>query len=150
MSSWAPFTGPSGAECHTPLSAKSKLLFATVTAARTLAAEPLTLVRITLMPISKRDLVDDLLAAHSELNRKQATAFVTDLLATVAAGLKRGESVRFAGFGSFNVRERAARTVKPPKGGEVQVPAHKTVTFKPARALRSAVNAAKKKKPAAG
>ncbi len=102
------------------------------------------------MPISKRDLVDDLLAAHTELSRKQATAFVTDLLATVAAGLKRGEPVRFAGFGSFTVRDRAARTVKPPKGGAVQVPAHKTVTFKPARALRDAVNATKKKKPATG
>ncbi len=62
------------------------------------------------MPVSKRDLVDDLRGAHPELTRKQATAFVNDLLATVAAALKRGDSVRLLGFGSFDVRQRAART----------------------------------------
>lgn len=102
------------------------------------------------MPISKRDLVDDLMAAHTELSRKQATAFVTDLLSTISAGLKRGESVRFAGFGSFNVRPRAARTVKLPTGTTATIPARKTVTFSPSRALRNAVNTPKKSRPTTG
>lgn len=104
------------------------------------------------MPISKRDLVDDLLGAHSNLTRKAATKFVDDLLATIAAGLKRGEVVRFAGFGSFVVKARPARTARVPGTTKtVDVPASSTVRFRPAKKLRDNVTAgAKKKKPAKG
>lgn len=99
------------------------------------------------MPISRRDLVDDLLGAHPELTRKAATAFVTDLFATLAAGLRRGESVRLAGFGSFSVRDRAARVARSPRTGQpVQVPAAKTVRFKVAKALKTTLNTPAKKK----
>lgn len=99
------------------------------------------------MPISRRDLVDDLLGAHPELTRKAATAFVSDLFATLAAGLRRGDSVRLAGFGSFSVRERKARTARSPRDGKpVQVPASKAVRFKAAKALKTSLNAPAKKK----
>ena len=93
------------------------------------------------MPVSKRDLVDDLRGAHPELTRKQATAFVNDLLATVAAALKRGESVRLLGFGSFDVRPRAARTgVNPATKQQLAIPGRKAVRFRASAALKTAVN----------
>lgn len=93
------------------------------------------------MPVSKRDLVDDLRGAHPELTRKQATAFVNDLFATVTAALKRGDSVRLLGFGSFDVRDRPARTASNPVTRQpVKVPARKAVRFRASSALKTAVN----------
>lgn len=92
------------------------------------------------MPISKRDLVDDLIAAHPELTRKAGNAFVDDLLSTIAAGLRRGESVRFVGFGSFSVKATKARTARVPGTDRtVQVPAGKTVRFRPGRKLKASL-----------
>jgi len=93
------------------------------------------------MPVSKRDLVDDLRGAHPELTRKQATAFVNDLLSTVTAALKRGDSVRLLGFGSFDVRPRAARTgVNPATKKPLAIPSSKAVRFRASTALKNAVN----------
>lgn len=93
------------------------------------------------MPVSKRDLVDDLRGAHPELTRKQATAFVNDLLATVTAALKRGDSVRLLGFGSFDVRERAARTgVNPLTKQPLSIARRKAVRFRASGALKATVN----------
>lgn len=93
------------------------------------------------MPVSKRDLVDDLRGAHPELTRKQATTFVNDLLATVAAALKRGDSVRLLGFGSFDVRQRAARTgVNPTTKKPLAIPGRKAVRFRASSALKATVN----------
>ena len=93
------------------------------------------------MPVSKRDLVDDLRGAHPELTRKQATAFVNDLLSTVTAALKRGDSVRLLGFGSFDVRPRAARTgVNPATKKPLAIPSSKAVRFRASSALKKAVN----------
>lgn len=104
------------------------------------------------MPISKRDLVDDLIAANPQLTRKAAARFVDDLLSTISAGLKRGETVRFGGFGSFVVKARPARTARVPGTAKtVDVAASSTVRFRPAKKLRDTVTAgAKKKKPAKG
>ena len=54
--------------------------------------------------------------------------------------LAAGESVTIQGFGTFEVRERAATTARNPRTGEsVEVPAKKVPAFKPARALKDAV-----------
>lgn len=99
------------------------------------------------MTISRRDLVDDLLGAHPELTRRAATAFVNDLLATIVAGLKKGESIRLGGFGTFSVKPRAPRTARNLKTGQaIAVPAANTVRFKSAKALKSALNTPKKRK----
>jgi DNA-binding protein HU-beta len=83
------------------------------------------------MPLSKRDLVDDLRCAHSSLTRKQATAFVNDLLPTVAAALKRGDGVRLLGFGIFDVRVRAARTgFNPTTKKPLAIPGRQAVHFR--------------------
>jgi DNA-binding protein HU-beta len=51
--------------------------------------------------------------------------------------LSRGEKVRFPGIGSFAVKERRARTGRNPRTGEeIRIPAKKTVSFSPAKALK--------------
>lgn len=59
------------------------------------------------MAISKPDFIAKV-AEKSELNKKEATAAVDAFLATVEETLVNGDSVSFVGFGSFEVRERAA------------------------------------------
>jgi len=54
--------------------------------------------------------------------------------------LKKGEEVSVAGFGIFAVKDRAARVARNPKTGEpVNVPAKRVPKFKPAKALKEAV-----------
>lgn len=55
--------------------------------------------------------------------------------------LEKGERVALPGLGVFNVKERAARTGRNPRTGEVvQIPAKKVVKFTASKALQTAVN----------
>ena len=54
--------------------------------------------------------------------------------------LKAGNKVQLVGFGSFEVKERAARTGKNPATGEqIEIPASKSPTFKPGKAFKDAI-----------
>ena len=98
---------------------------------------------------TKQDLIDDLRGAHPELTKAKATAFVNDLLATVAVALRRGDAVRLAELGTFRVRDRAARTARNPRtGAPVAVPAARVVRFRASAALRKQVNTPVKSKRA--
>lgn len=60
---------------------------------------------------------------------------------TVQESLKKGDKVQLIGFGSFEVRERAARSGKNPLTGEpMDIPAAKVPAFKAGRALKDLVN----------
>ena len=55
--------------------------------------------------------------------------------------LKKGEKVAVAGFGTFKVSERAARTGRNPQTGEtIQIKASKSASFKAASALKEELN----------
>ena len=59
----------------------------------------------------------------------------------IAAELAMGTKVSLSGFGSFEVRDRAARNGRNPQtGAPLVVPAHRSVAFRPAAALRGQVN----------
>ncbi|OIS65855.1 DNA-binding protein, partial [Bacillus subtilis] len=61
---------------------------------------------------------------------------------TISEALKSGEKVSIPGFGTFEVRERAARKGRNPQTGEeIDIPATKAPAFKPAKALKDAVKA---------
>lgn len=80
-------------------------------------------------------------AAEVGLTNTDATKAVQAVLSGIAAALGRGDEVRIAGFGGFEVSERAAREGRNPKTGEaVTIPAGKAVKFKAAKALRDALN----------
>ena len=81
-------------------------------------------------------------AAATKTSKKVSEAFLKELFATVAACLRKGESVRVARIGTFKVVEVEAReSVDADTGLATEIPAHKKVTFAPDKRLAEAVNA---------
>ena len=67
------------------------------------------------------------------------------LLDIISDTLKKGDSLSLVGFGTFEVRSRAARTGRNPKTGEaLKIKAAKVPAFKPGATLKAAVNSGKK------
>ena len=86
-------------------------------------------------------------AEKAEVSKKDAEAVVKAALETVTATLAAGEKVQLIGFGTFETRERAARSGKNPRTGEtVKIKASKVPAFKAGAALKQAVNTKKKSK----
>ncbi len=97
------------------------------------------------MATSKRDLIDDLRGAHTNLTRRQATQIVNDVFSSIAATLRNGDAVRLVGFGTFSVRDRKARAGRNVRTGEaLTIPARKVVRFKPAKAFQAAATKPKR------
>ena len=81
------------------------------------------------------------IAEKSELNKKQAEAALTALTDTIVEALKEGEKVQLVGFGSFEVKKRAARIGRNPKTKEsIEIPASVVPVFKAGKALKDAVS----------
>ena len=79
-------------------------------------------------------------AEKSGLTKKDATAVLTAIIDTVEGTLKKGDSVQIMGFGTFEVRQRAARKGRNPQTGEeIEIKASKTPAFKPGKQLKDAV-----------
>ena len=80
-------------------------------------------------------------AEKSGLSKKDAAAAVESVITAVSDSLVKGEKVQLVGFGTFEVKERAARTGKNPQtGAAVEIPASKAPAFKAGKALKDAVN----------
>ena len=91
------------------------------------------------------------LAEKASLTKKNAEMALAAYTATVKEALIKGEKVQLIGFGTYEVRERAARKGRNPQTGkEIQIAAAKIPAFKAGKALRDAVNpvAKKEEKPA--
>lgn len=79
-------------------------------------------------------------ATKAELSKKDADAAVKAVIDAVTEALKDGEKVALVGFGTFEVKTRAARTGKNPRTGEViEIPEAKVPSFKAGSALKDAV-----------
>ena len=88
---------------------------------------------------NKADLIDGV-AEKSGLTKKDATAAVEGLFEVVTETLSEGERVQVIGFGTFEVRDRAARKGRNPQtGAEIEIPASKVPAFKPGKALKDIV-----------
>ena len=88
---------------------------------------------------NKADLIDGV-ASKSGLTKKDATAAVEALFDVVTENLADGERVQVIGFGSFEVRDRAARKGRNPQTGEeIEIPATKVPAFKAGKGLKDAV-----------
>lgn len=85
----------------------------------------------------------ELIAAVAEkagLSKKDSEAAVTAALDVITAALKEGDKVQLVGFGSFEVKSRAARTGRNPKTKEaIEIPASKVPVFKAGKALKDIV-----------
>ena len=89
--------------------------------------------------MTKTELVN-VVAAEVEMSKKDVDAVVNATLAAVANALKEGDKVALIGFGTFEVRERSARTGKNPATGEtIQIAACKAPAFKAGQNLKNAV-----------
>jgi DNA-binding protein HU-beta len=90
--------------------------------------------------MNKAELIDAV-ADSTDLSKADATRAVDAVLDTVTGALKKGEQVSLVGFGTFEVRERAARQGRNPQtGATIQIAASKAPAFKAGKALKDAVN----------
>ena len=80
-------------------------------------------------------------AAKAELSKKDAEKAVAAFVASVEEALVKGDKVQLIGFGTFEVRERAARVGRNPQTkAEIKIAASKQPVFKAGAALKKAVN----------
>ena len=80
-------------------------------------------------------------ADTAEISKTDAAAAVDAFVSVVTKALKKGDAVTLVGFGTFQVRKRAARTGRNPKtGATIKIKASKNPTFKAGKALKDAVN----------
>nr|WP_264297413.1 HU family DNA-binding protein [Salinicola sp. S1-1-2] len=81
------------------------------------------------------------IAERADLSKDKASQVLNVILDEITGTVSKGSDVTLIGFGSFTVRERAARTGKNPQTGKpLNIPASKTVAFKPGKALKDAVS----------
>lgn len=90
--------------------------------------------------MTKTELINAV-AANAGLSKKDADAAVKAVFDAITASLKNGDKVQLVGFGTFDVRERAARTRINPRTKEtVKIAACKAPAFKAGKALKDAIN----------
>ena len=91
--------------------------------------------------MNKSELIDAA-AENAGLSKSDVESALKGLLDTITEAVKSGDKVSITGFGTFERRERAARTGRNPQtGAEVQIAASKSPAFKPGKSFKDAVNA---------
>ncbi|MEM7017807.1 MAG: HU family DNA-binding protein [Pseudomonadota bacterium] len=89
--------------------------------------------------MNKSDLID-FIAKEANLTKAQAGDALNACLEGISSGLDKGDDVTLIGFGTFSVRERAARTGRNPQTGKpLKIPASKNAAFKAGKALKERV-----------
>jgi len=90
--------------------------------------------------MNKKELIQAI-AIKADITNAEAGRALDATLKSIQYALSDGDNVTLIGFGTFEVRERAARTGRNPKTGEsIQIKASKNPAFKAGKALKEAVN----------
>lgn len=90
--------------------------------------------------MNKADLIAAIAAKTGE-TKKSAEASVNAFVDVITESLVKGDKVQLVGFGSFEVRKRAARKGRNPQTKEeIKIPASKAPVFKAGKALKETVN----------
>ena len=90
--------------------------------------------------MNKSDLIAAIAAKTGE-TKKDAEATLNAFIEVVTESLAKGDKVQLVGFGSFEVRKRAARKGRNPQTKEeIKIPASKAPVFKAGKALKDLVN----------
>ena len=90
--------------------------------------------------MNKTELVDAM-ADAADISKAAASRALDGMIDAVTEALAQGDQVSIVGFGSFSVRERAARTGRNPQTGKtIEIKASKNPAFKAGKALKDAVN----------
>ena len=94
--------------------------------------------------MNRKELVDAL-ASKTDCTKACADRTLAALIEVITATLKKGDKIALVGFGTFEVRKRAARIGRnPATGAELKIKASKAPAFKAGAALKAAVNGGKK------
>ena len=89
--------------------------------------------------MNKAELVESV-AAKSGLTKKDSEKAVAAVVDTIVATLAKGEKVQLVGFGTFEARERAARTgINPQTKKKIKIKATKVPAFKAGQGLKDAI-----------
>lgn len=90
--------------------------------------------------MNKSELVDAV-AESADLSKASAARAVDAVVDAITETLKNGDTVALLGFGTFLVRDRAARDGRNPRTGEtIKIKASKVPAFKAGKALKDALN----------
>lgn len=90
--------------------------------------------------MNKSELIDAV-AAAADLPKASASRAIDAMVDAIAGALKNGEQVVLVGFGTFSVKERAARTGRNPQTGKpIDISAAKIPAFKAGKGLKDSVN----------
>jgi len=90
--------------------------------------------------MTKANLINAL-EEDTDLSKKDCDTFINSFMAQITNSLKAGNDVSLIGFGSFTVKDRAARTGRNPRTGEeLKIAACKAAGFKAGATLKKAIN----------
>lgn len=90
--------------------------------------------------MNKADLINSM-SEKSELTKKDSEKALKALIESVEEALAKGDKVQLVGFGTFEVKERKARTGRNPRTREeIQIPASKAPAFKAGKEFRDLIN----------
>ena len=90
--------------------------------------------------MNKADLIDAI-AESSDISKAAASRALDATINSITDALKAGDTVSLVGFGTFAVKDRAARTGRNPQtGAPIEIAAAKVPGFKAGKALKDAVN----------
>lgn len=89
--------------------------------------------------VTKSDIVDSV-NAKMGFSKKDSIEIVDRVFESIKLALERGEAVKIAGFGKFEVRQKHKRRGRNPQTGEeIEISARKVLTFRPSQILRDAM-----------
>lgn len=90
--------------------------------------------------MNKSELIDAI-ALSADLSKAAAGRALDAALESIAESLREGSQINLVGFGTFQVKDRAARAGRNPQTGEtIQIKASRVPGFKPGKSLKDAVN----------
>ena len=90
--------------------------------------------------MTKADIVEKICISTC-LTKQESAEIVESVFALLKSTLETGEKIKIAGFGNFEVKEKAARRGRNPQTGEViEITPRRVLTFKPSLVLRKSIN----------
>lgn len=90
--------------------------------------------------MTKAELIN-LIAEKGEYSKKDAEKALSTVIGSITDVLTNGDKISLVGFGTFEVRDRAAKTaINPMTKEKIEVPAKKVPAFKAGKALKDAVD----------
>ncbi|MCI8739708.1 MAG: HU family DNA-binding protein [Oscillibacter sp.] len=90
--------------------------------------------------MNKAELINAV-AASADVSKKDTEAVISAMLDTITEALRQGDKVQLVGFGSFEVKKRAARIGRNPRTKEeIEIPATVLPVFKAGKLLKDTIS----------